>query len=133
MAIRETVSSMRGYLVFSALLSTLSYLKGLATSQSAIVTTLLLAGLAIALAYLYLGVRLKTLVVDAPERILLVLKLGGSFWCMALVLAIARGGIAPVATQATVALLITWYLFVNLRRLIGERSIPKVEIAQLSA
>jgi hypothetical protein len=133
MSMRETVSSIRAYFVLSALLSILSYLKGLATSQGAIVTTLLLAGLGLALAYLYLGLRLKTLIVDAPERILFVLKLGGSFWLMTLVLAIARGGIVGVATQATVALLVTSYLFVNVRRLLGELSIPKAEVAQASA
>ena len=133
MSMRETVSSIRAYFVLSALLSILSYLKGLATSQGAIVTTLLLAGLGLALAYLYLGLRLKTLIVDAPERILFVLKLGGSFWLMTLVLAIARGGIVGVVTQATVALLVTSYLFVNVRRLLGELSIPKAEVAQASA
>ena len=120
MAMRETVSSMRAYLILSGLLATVSYLGQIVASQGAIATALALAGLALSLGYLYIGIKFKRLIVLAPSKVLGILKLGGGFLLLILILSLLGGaGVAGVPAVGA-GLLITWYLFVNARRLASE-------------
>ena len=120
MAMRETTTSIRAYLVLSGVLASLSYISVVVSSQGSIDTVLSLAGLALSIGYLYIGIRFKTLIVHAPEKVLGMLKIGGAFLGLVLVLALLNGaGVAGVPGVAF-GLLITWYLFANARRLASE-------------
>ena len=120
MAMRETVSSIRAYFILSGLLATLSYASAITSSGGGIAAVLGVLGLALSLAYVYLGVRFKTLLNAAPNQIFLVLKAGAAFLIVVLLLAVAGGaGLAGVFGFGF-GLLITWYLYVNSRRLLQE-------------
>ena len=120
MAMRETVLSMRAYLILSGLVAALSYASLITTSGGGIAAVLGLAGLALSLAYVYLGVRFKALVTKAPNRIFVVLKTGAALLTLVLVLAVAGGAGLSGVVGFGIGLLVTWYLYVNAKRLVNE-------------
>jgi len=115
---------MRAYLILSGLLATLSYVGQLSTSDGPIAAVLALVGLTLSLGYLYIGVRFKVLIISAPAQVLGIMKIGGAFLVLIAALAASSGaGIASVPGVGA-GLLITWYLFVNARRLAAETRPP---------
>lgn len=133
MAMRETVSSIRAYFILSGLLAALSYASTISASGGGIAAVLGVCGLALSLAYLYLGFRFKTLLTAAPNQILLVLKAGAAFLIIVLLLAVAGGaGLAGVFGFG-LGLLITWYLYVNSKRLVAETQKPATNAAPSTA
>ena len=79
-----------------------------------------LIGLGFAVAYLYVGIRLRRLLSTAPGRIMKVLITGALFLLLVLALDLLAGVGSGTLPQTVVGLLITWYLFVNVRRLAAE-------------
>jgi hypothetical protein len=119
MAMRETARSLRAYFVVSAILSGAMNIAALRGSEG-LGTVIFLIGVGFALAYLYLGVRLKQLLVSAPQRITGILIAGAAFLVLLLVLGLLSGFQGGLLFQVVLGLLITWYLFVNVKRLAAE-------------
>jgi hypothetical protein len=120
MAMRETVRSLRAYFILSALLSGGANLWTLVNTPSGVAAAFALIGLGFSAAYLYLAFNLRRLLATNPPRITNVLIAGAVFLGLLFVLDLlskAAGGTLPVTV---IGLLITWYLFVNVRRLAAE-------------
>ena len=116
---QETVRSLRAYLVVAAVLQGLSSVPILFHAGVPVLALLVgVIGGVFALAYLYLGVRLRSLLTDAPSRVIGVLYGGAAFQVLVFLLFAALSGIhgAEVATLG-IGLLIIWYLIGNVRRL----------------
>ena len=117
---RETAGSMRAYFILIGALSTLRTGMEVVKSADVIEGAFAVIGLAIALGYLYLGIRFKTLIVGAPSQILTVLLIAGAFLVLSLLILLASGNGLIAAPFGGAGLLITWYLYVNARRLARE-------------
>jgi hypothetical protein len=124
MAMRETVRSLRLYFVLTAVLSGAVNIVSLQRPLGFISEVLSVVGIAFALAYLYLGLRLRRLLAAAPGQIIGVLIAGAAFLLLLLALDALSGFQGGMLVQAVLGLLITWYLFVNVRRLAAEATRP---------
>jgi hypothetical protein len=116
---RETVGSLRAYFILVAVLGAVVTVATLASAPvdlGAVISSLVTLGFA--LAYFYLGVRLKHLLVTSPTKITGVLIAATVFLVLVFVLDYALTGV-PGGTPVT-GLLITWYLYRNVRRLAAE-------------
>ena len=120
MAMRETVRSLKVYFIVSALLSGAVNLTALLRGEPGVGTVISLIGIGFAVAYLYVGIRLRKLLSTAPGRITKLLITGAVFLLLLLALDLLSGMGSGTLPQAIVGLLITWYLFVNVRRLATE-------------
>jgi hypothetical protein len=98
MAMRETVRSLRAYLILSGSLSGLSYLNQLVSANPAMAMLFSLAGLAVSLSYIF-------------------------------VVSVAVGAAVPGAFASGLGLLITWYIYANVRRMIAEAQTAPVVAA----
>lgn len=116
MAMKETVGSLRAYLILSGLLGAVSYLGPLSEAEG-LAAVILVAGLFVALLYLYLGVRLKHLLSTAPNQPLLILRVGAGYLILVCLLAAVGGDGLAGSAMAVVGLLMTWYVYANIRRL----------------
>jgi len=119
--LRETVGSLRAYFIIVATLSgainLLALVSGLPTVRS-------VGNLGFAVAYLYLGVRLKQLLSTSPGQITGVLIAGAIYLVLLLVLyALIR--LPEVLVQPFVGLLVTWYLFRSVKRLVADANPPR--------
>jgi hypothetical protein len=123
MGMRETSSSMSAYLILSGLLAALSYGSAIVSSQGSPAGLLGIAGLGISMGYLYIGLRFKHLIRHAPGRVLGMLKIGGAFLALMVVLALAGGAGLTAVPGVGAGLLITYYLFVNARRIANELNV----------
>jgi hypothetical protein len=119
MAIRETAGSLRAYFIVVALLAGVPNLLALFAQPIGLNTLFCLASVGLAAAYMYLGVRLKTLLVTSPGQVLAVILAGGVLIVIGLVVSLAYGSIGG-AVMAALELLVVWYLYVNARRLSSE-------------
>ena len=117
MAMKETVRSLRTYFVIVAVLSGAMNLAALIRPTSGLGMVISVIGLGFALAYLYLGVKLKQLLVSSPQQITGVLIAGAVFLVLLLALGMLFGLQGALVAQVIMGLLITWYLFVNVKRL----------------
>lgn len=124
MTMRETVRSLRAYFIVVAILNGAMNLASLMRPGNSLGMVISLIGLGVAVAYLYLGIRLKQLIVSSPQQITGVLLAGAVF----LVLLLALGTLSglqgslqgSLVAQVGIGLLITWYLFSNVKRLAAE-------------
>jgi hypothetical protein len=80
-----------------------------------------LTGVAMALGYLYLGIRFEALLAVAPRRILVVLGCGALFLGLVLLFAITHGAGAKKTPEVAIGLLVVAYLIVQTRRLAATR------------
>jgi hypothetical protein len=128
MAMRETVRSLRTYFVIVAVLSGAMNLAALVRPASGLDMLISLIGLGFALAYFYLGVRLKVLLVSSPQQITGVLIAGAVFLVLLLGLGMLSGLQGGLVAQVILGLLITWYLFVNVKRLAVEARTSQVVV-----
>lgn len=115
----ETVGSLRAYFFIVAVVGGFLNLFTLLRMSLDIGTVLSLAGVCVAVAYLYLGISLKTLIAQAPERAQQIVLASGALMVVALLINLALGYM-PGVLQGVVGLLIVWYLVANLRRLAAE-------------
>ncbi len=127
MAMKETVRSLRAYFVLSALLSGAVNLWALFRGELGIGTAISLIGVGFAVAYLYVGVRLRQLLSTAPRQITKLLIAGAAFLVLLFLLDLLSGMRSGTLPQVIIGLLITWYLFVNVRRLAAE-SQPNIAV-----
>lgn len=117
---RETVRSLRLYLILSGALATFSYARAIVGVGPSIEALWALPSLALSIAYLLLGVRLPTWLVSAPQRIFRVLQIGMGYLVFVLALGALSGAFAQIVVPMGLGLLITWYVLRNARRLAGE-------------
>ncbi|HET9227902.1 MAG TPA: hypothetical protein VFR31_14605 [Thermoanaerobaculia bacterium] len=120
MAMKETVGSLKTYFILAGLLGGAANVWAALRSQSAFEMVLALVSVAFSLAYLYVGVRLRQLLAVAPRQVITVLVTGATFLAVLLVLAVLSGEFAAVWPTVVLGLLISWYLYVSVRRLAAE-------------
>lgn len=121
--LRETVGSIKGYLILSALLSVfLSLARLLQSNGKPLLLIESLIGLGFGIAYLYLGVRFRRLISSSPRTIMATLIAGACYLALILLLSLVAGVWGSVL-QGVIGLLIIWYLVRNVRRLSREVSV----------
>jgi hypothetical protein len=120
---KETVRSLKAYFILSALLSGAVNAWALVRQEPGVETAISLVGVGFAVAYLYAGVRLRHLLATSPNQITRLLIAGAVFLVLLLVLDLLSGMRAGTLPQVIIGLLITWYLFANVRRLAAESQI----------
>jgi hypothetical protein len=120
MAMRETVRSLKAYFVLSALLSGGMNIWALFRGESGVGTVICLVAVGFAVAYLYVGLRLRQLLATSPDQITKLLIAGAVFMALVFGLHLVFGMAAGMLPVVIISLLITWYLFVNVRRLAAE-------------
>ena len=125
---KETVRSLRAYFVVVAVLSGAMNLAALVRPVNGLSMVISLIGLGFALAYLYLGVRLKRLLVSSPEQVTGVLIAGAVFLVLLFGLGMLFGLQGGLVAQVILGLLIAWYLFVNVKRLAVEARTAQVVV-----
>jgi hypothetical protein len=116
--LRETVGSLRAYFILVAALGALVNVVTLLFAPPGLVTVISLVGLGFALAHFYIGVRLKQRLGTSPTMITGVLIGGAALLVLVFFYYYALTG-APTWTPG-LGLLITWYLYRNVRRLAAE-------------
>ena len=125
MAMKETVRSLRAYFFLVGIVSGGNYIVSLnvmaqTDTMELIGTTFTVVGLGLAIAYVYLGVRLKYLLITSPQQITVILIAGAIFLMVVLLLSLLGGLRIGALLYAFFGLLITWYLYANANRLAGE-------------
>ena len=120
MAMRETVRSLRAYFIVLGVLSGAQTIFALATQPVNLETVFLLASFVLAAAFLYVGIRLKTLLASSPRLVIGVVLATGVLSALLLLLMIVFGGPIGGMVQAVIGLLIAWYPYNNVRRLSAE-------------
>lgn len=124
MAMRETVRSLRLYFVLTALLSGALNIFALQRPIGFVAGVMAVVGIPFALAYLYVGIRLRRLLATSPSQITGVLVAGAVFLVLWFLFDALSGFQGGTLAQVVLGLLITWYLFVNVRRLAAESAKP---------
>ena len=129
MAMKETVGSLRAYFFLAGIASAGNHIVNLNVMTrtgaiGAIGVTITVVGLSLAIAYVYLGVRLKFLLVASPQQITAVLIAGAVFLGLLLLLSLLAGLRIGALIYTLIGWLITWYLYVNAKRLAREAHAP---------
>lgn len=137
---RETVRSLKAYFIVIAVLgliksiSTLSLIviavlafrESISTlslwSLSPLFLIIDLIGLAFALAYLYIGISLRKLLVDSPKIINNVILASMAYQVLNFLLSLLNGVQLSSIIQLAIGLLITWYLLNSVKRLSLEEN-----------
>ena len=119
MAMRETVGSLRAYFIVAALLSGVRGVLALLAEPIGLGAIPSIVVILFAAVYLYVGLRLKTLLTKAPAQVLGIVLTGGGLIGIFLFASILVGSAFGVG-MAVVELLIVWYLYANTRRLAAE-------------
>jgi hypothetical protein len=115
---RETVRSLRAYFILSALVGgAVNVAALLREGTSALGLVIGLIGLGFAIAYLYAGLRLPRLLATAPHRVTGLLIAAAVFLALLFGLDLAAGIPGRTLPTVIIGLLLTWYLFANVRRL----------------
>ncbi len=124
MAMRETVGSLRAYFIVIAILSGYGDVMFLRGGAQGIVRLTSLVFLGFAVAYFYLGVRLKQLLVTSPGQVKGVLIATAVFLPLmtAFDMVSRLRGLAYEVWRLGVGLLVTWYLFRSVKRLATHSS-----------
>jgi hypothetical protein len=128
---RETVGSLRAYLILSGIIGALQSSRLIGSSGDALETFMTLPALVLSLSYLYLGIRLPTLMATALNRIFLIFEAGAAYLIMFFGMLIVTGAIVTGFGGTGFGLLLIWYLCVNAKRLVAEaqKSPPEPALA----
>ncbi len=138
---KETTRSLRAYLILAGILGTAGQVAGALSAEAYPISRLLsFVGIAIALAYAWLGFAFKSLITSAPRRIEQVLIAGAGYSialaAIAAIVAIAlrsseeAGG---ALVRGALGLVITLYVLKNVRRLAREAQAPTSASSSSSA
>ena len=117
---KETVGSLRAYFILSGLGSGALNVVALQHAEPATAKGIAIVGLGFAIAYVYAGVRLRPLIAAAPARVLWLLIAGGLFLAFLFGIGLLYGAALAALPKIVLGLLITLYLFANVRRLAAE-------------
>jgi len=117
---KETVGSLRAYFILSGLVSGALNVVALQRGMLAAANIIAVVGIGFAIAYVYAGVRLRPLIARSPGRVLRLLIAGGMFLALLFGMNMLYGSAVEALPKIILGLLITGYLFVNVRRLAAE-------------
>jgi hypothetical protein len=134
---RETIRSLRIYFILSGLASLWLGLVGLATDlQVGISPATIAAGaigivsVALALAFLYVGISLPGLLRNSSHGIVILLYVSAGWSILTSSLSLLNGLQGRTIAFLTISLLILWYLLKNVRRLAAEAQNTPPKLAQ---
>ena len=126
--LQETPRSLRIYLLLVGGLGTAGYLYQVLSEGAPLVRLFALLGLAVSIAFLWVGMSFRSLIISAPARIEQVLIVGAAF---SVLLGLVVGVLSPVAderggaiVEALGGLLVTLYLLRSVRRIARESKAP---------
>jgi len=127
--LQETARSLRTYLVLVGVVGTVANMAGVLSPDAGSVGRLLsLVGVAISLAYAWLGIAFKSFISTNPRRFEQILIAGAIYSILiAVIVVVVYPGAAETGgavARGIVGLLITLYLLKNVRRLARESRAP---------
>jgi len=118
MAMKESVGSLRAYFIITALLAGFQSTAPLVQSQRNIIVYIsALIGVGFAIAYLYIGITLRQLIVKSPKIITRVILVSMGFLVVGFLFSLVDGVQTAMVAKLIIGLLITWYLLKNVKRL----------------
>ncbi len=118
---RETVGSLKAYFIVVAVLGLLGSTNWLALSSvSPLFMIIGLIGLAFSIAYLYIGISIRKLLVNSPNIINNVILASMAYQVISFLLTLLNGFLLPSIIRLAIGLLITWYLLNSVKRLASE-------------
>jgi hypothetical protein len=121
MAMKESIGSLRAYFIIIALLAGIKNTASLVQSQRDIAIVIgALIGVGFAIAYLYIGLTLRKLIVKSPKIITKVILVSMGFLVVGFLFSLLEGVQTAMVAQLIIGLLITWYLLKNVKRLSSE-------------
>lgn len=120
---RETVRSLKAYFIVIAVLGLIGSISTLSLSSvNPLFLIIGLIGLAFALAYLYIGISLRKLLVDSPKTINNVILASMAYQVLNFLLSLLNSVQVASIVQLAIGLLITWYLLNSVKRLSLEEN-----------
>lgn len=123
---RETVRSLKAYFIVIAVLGLIGSINLLPLfSLNPLFLIFGLIGLAFALAYLYIGISLRKLLVESPKIINNVILASMAYQVLNFLLSLLNGVQLSSIIQLAIGLLITWYLLNSVKRL-SSKEIAKI-------
>lgn len=119
---RETVGSLKAYFIIVAVLGLINNVGSIAESQiNPLILIIGLIGLAFSVAYLYIGIMLRKLLIESPKLVSKVILASMAYLIInCFLLTLLVGLQTSVVIQLAIGLLITWYLFSSVKRLSQE-------------
>jgi hypothetical protein len=118
---RETIGSLKTYFIFIAVLGLIGSIGSIAAlNVNPIFLIVGLIGLLFSVAYLYIGIRLRKLLVESPKLINNVIFGNMAYMIINFLLTLLNGFQSGPVIQLAVGLLITWYLHKGVERLSQE-------------
>jgi hypothetical protein len=118
---KETVGSLKAYFIVVSILGIIGSLVALGSSQiNPLFLVTGLIGLAFSVAYLYIGITLRKLLVESPKLIDNMLLASMAYQVITFLLSLLNGFQTGLVIQLAIALLLLWYLLANVRRLSKE-------------
>lgn len=119
---KETVGSLRAYFIVIAIIiglaGNIGFVGGL---QHLILLAIGLVGIGLSMAYLYIGIALRKLLVESPNLVTGVIIASIAYQIINFLLVNLLGGFQTVLLiQLGIGLLITWYLLSSVKRLSEE-------------
>ena len=122
---RETVGSLKAYFIIVAVLGLIENVGNvgiIAASQiNPLFLIISLIGLAFSVAYLYIGIMLRKLLIESPKLVSKVILASMAYLIInCFLLTLLVGLQTSVVIQLAIGLLITWYLFSSVKRLSQE-------------
>jgi len=121
MAMRESVRSIRVYFIVIACFYGFRGIFAFAGSPVLVIDAIIgFIGIAFGIAYLYIGIRLKQLLIESPKVINSVILLSMGVLVVSFLLGVLSGMQASTGGPLIVGLLVTWYLLKNVKRLSSE-------------
>lgn len=115
---RETIGSLKAYFIFVSVLGLSANFHAITASPINLLSLIISSvGIAFSLAYLYVGIRLRKLLVEATELVstLILASIGYSTFIF-LLIAIFNFQ-SSLVVQFIIGLVIGWYLYISVQRL----------------
>jgi hypothetical protein len=117
----ETVGSLKAYFIVVAVLGLLASTSWLALSSvSPLFLIIGLIGLAFSIAYFYIGISIRKLLVNSPNTINNVILASMAYQVICFLLTLLNSFLLSSIIRLPIGLLITWYLLNSVKRLASE-------------
>ena len=115
---RETISSLKAYFIFVSVLGLTANFNVITSSPiNPTSLTISLIGIAFSLAYLYVGIRLRKLLVEATELVSTLILASIGYLTFIFLLAAIFNFHSGLVVRFIIGLAISWYLYINVERL----------------
>jgi hypothetical protein len=118
---KESVGSLKAYFIVVSVLGIISSLAILGASQvNPLFLVIGLIELGFSVAYLYIGITLRKLLVKSPELLNNILFGSMAYHVIIFLLSLLNGFQIFLVIRLAIALLLFWYLLINVKRLSQE-------------